>query len=476
MDQEDFLLRPSDEAHTAALRTCRWIKPVMLAAFMMLALVANTGWTRRGHRPASKNPPAIRLGVRLFMDDRFSTPKGDLRASCSTCHLLDEDPQGPRAHADFLARSWIPWRMQDPRRNELRNSPTILDAAKMPRLHFDGEFGSIEELVKGTLLGRTMGWLPGEQAQALQHVADVIMKDTGQGPGAEGSYRDQFKQAYGIDLKKLTPDEIINWVARAIGDYMRTLHTERTSPYDQFIRINGLETEPARGEDVKAFARRLLERIARLESQGRLNLAKDFDAQALTGLKTFFRATGAAATGNCVTCHAPPLFTDLSFHNLGISQREYDEVHGAGSFAALPIPDAAQAIRPSAQFRETPAKAKPGAADLGYWNFANLTSSPLRRAGENDDQFLRRMIGRFKTPTLRDLAYSHPYMHTGAYATLESALSELMRLSEMARAGGVRAADEELSGIRITEAEIPPLAAFLNTLNDDLKRAHRPLD
>jgi len=74
--------------------------------------------------------PSVRLGDRLFRDDRFSTPDGDLPASCSHCHLYDEDPQGMRAYADFFNRSWVSFRMQDQRRLELRNSPSILDALR----------------------------------------------------------------------------------------------------------------------------------------------------------------------------------------------------------------------------------------------------------------------------------------------------------------------------------------------------------
>ena len=80
------------------------------------------------------------------------------------------------------------------------------------------------------------------------------------------------------------------------------------------------------------------------------------------------------------------------------------------------------------------------------------------------------MIGAFKTPTLRHLAYSQPYMHTGAYVSLEGVVRELIRLSEMARAGRIRQADEELPKIRLTEADIAPLLAFLSTLNEGLTR------
>jgi cytochrome c peroxidase len=218
----------------------------------------------------------------------------------------------------------------------------------------------------------------------------------------------------------------------------------------------------------------VLARIASLEAKQEIILTAGFDAAALKGLKTFLTTSGSSSVGNCVACHAPPLFTDFSFHNIGISQSEYDRVHGEGSFSHLEIPSAARAVRPSARFRETPAAKKSGWADLGYWNFADLKTSPLRTANESDEQFLQRMIATFKTPTLRNLDFSPPYMHTGGFSTIESALGELMRLSEMARAGEVREADKELAKITISETDIAPLAAFLRTLNENLKKAaHR---
>jgi cytochrome c peroxidase len=185
-------------------------------------------------------------------------------------------------------------------------------------------------------------------------------------------------------------------------------------------------------------------------------------------MKTFFNTE----TGNCATCHAPPLFTDFSFHNLGVSQIEYDRVHGEGKFASLVIPDSTTARRPSAQFRENPAREKPGEVDLGFWNFVDLKTSPLRRAGESDDLFLRRMTAAFKTPTLRNLAYTQPYFHDGTIQSLEETLETMIRLSEMARAGRVRESDEELAKIRIGAADIAPLVAFMNSLNEDLKKGY----
>jgi len=251
---------------------------------------------------------------------------------------------------------------------------------------------------------------------------------------------------------------------------MRTQNSARTTPYDRFVQANGLSAQPAQGEDPKLFAGRLLGNVAALENKRALKLPGGFSGVALAGLKVFLRTNGSGSTGNCATCHAPPLFTDFSFHNMGISQSEYDRVNGDGSFAELKIPAAAEAHRPSAQFREIPSKRNPGFADLGHWNFVDLKASPLRRVGESDDQFLQRMVAAFKTPTLRNLDYTQPYMHTGGFTAIESALAELMRLSDLARAGQVRSGDEELTRIRITEGDIPSLVAFLKTLNEDFKR------
>jgi cytochrome c peroxidase len=256
---------------------------------------------------------------------------------------------------------------------------------------------------------------------------------------------------------------------------MRTIKSRKNSLYDQFVRANNLVAEPANGESAATFGQRLLAQVSALESRHALKLPVGFKADALRGLKIFFRTANTNSTtavGNCVACHTPPLFTDFSFHNVGVSQRDYDKVHGEGQFADLSIPEAADANRPASQFRKVPAKAKPGAVDLGHWNFVDLKTSPMRRLGESDDQFLRRMIGAFKTPTLRNLAYSAPYLHTGSLTSLTDVINEMIESSELARAGRLRAVDEEMQKVRIAEGDIPSLLAFLGALNENLKKVH----
>lgn len=446
-------------AESGLPRRVKWLT----AAFVSLTFIC------AAQAESKQSQDQVRLGARLFRDQHFSSPKGDLITSCSSCHLYSEDPEKIHAFTDSFARSWVPWRTNDPRRDGLRNTPTLFDVSETARLHFDGEFKSLEELVKGTISGRTYGWLPGEQSDALQQIYQTVINDTGNNNAEEVSYRDQFKRAYGADLEKLNREEVVNLIARAVSDYLRTLKSTKTSPYDKFTQVNGLDTGPAQNETAAAFAKRMLARVSELEAKGQLKTTGSFGVDAVEGMKIFFRTEGARSTGNCVSCHRPPLFTDSSFHNMGVSQGEYDSLHGEGSFAALDIPNYAGTNRPSARFRETPSRDKPGYADLGYWNFVNVSNSPLRRAEENDEQFLKRMTATFKTPTLRNLNYSQPYMHNGAFHSLDDVLNELMRLSMLARDGRVREADEGLGAIKIGEADTRPLIAFLNALNERLQ-------
>ena len=105
---------------------------------------------------------------------------------------------------------------------------------------------------------------------------------------------------------------------------------------------------------------------------------------------------------NCVACHSGPNFSDEGFHNIGL---EGDDL---GRFAKLPI------------------KISKGA---------------------------------FKTPTLRDVALVAPYMHNGAYRTLEEVIDHYDR-------GGDNKdnLDPSMHPLGLTAREKLDLVQFLKTL------------
>ena len=113
-------------------------------------------------------------------------PFRGMSMNCRTCHLVDDVLVSPgggmRAYADFAHRSPIPARA-DGKTHAPRNSPPLvnssLDRPGGVLFHFDAEFNSMEDLVAGTYTGRNFGWLPGEKAQAIAHIAKVVREDDG---------------------------------------------------------------------------------------------------------------------------------------------------------------------------------------------------------------------------------------------------------------------------------------------------------
>lgn len=73
--------------------------------------------------------------------------------------------------------------------------------------------------------------------------------------------------------------------------------------------------------------------------------------------------------------------------------------------------------------------------------------------------------GSFKTPPLRNLPRTDPYLHDGSAATLEDALRHHMGLVEAARAEE-EGVDPLFGEIRISEADIEPLVQFLLMLDE----------
>ena len=426
-----------------------------IAALCCIGVLSTVAQTAKV--PVTNSALAL-LGKKLFEDTRLSSLAGDLQTSCASCHRVD-DPQGDRAFTEALARSWHPWRAEDPGRDTLRNTPTLFDVAQMPLLHHDGEFRSLEEQVRKTLAGRNMGWLPGEEAMALARVDTVLRSDTG-----PDSYESLITRAFGKVPRELDTAALIDGATVALVEFMRGLTTPRNSLYDEFVVLNDLPDAPASGESARDYADRVLAVLADKEAGDGVQRPSEFSPAALQGYKVFLGDSVAGKSGNCVACHVPPLFTDFSFHNAGVTQETYDRLHGQGRFAELALPEAG-APRPDPSALRIESVGDRKAIDLGYWNFAEAATSPFRRSGESGADFLKRMQGAFKTPSLRHLGSTDPYMHNGAYPTLDGAIRQKSRAGIAAREQRLWNADAEISVIDIDAESVAKLFAFLDTLN-----------
>ncbi len=407
--------------------------------------------------------PALRLGKRLFVDKQFTNPASNVPGSCHSCHRPDWAPGARRAYSDSQRYSLVPTHFgEGTKRTTLRNTPSLLDVGGHARFHHDGRFATLEESIATEITSSHLGW--SERESALEEIHRILLNDAEVDRVGGGTYCEHFKRAYGIDLGAMTREKAVGWVVKCLAEYVASLKSTRTSAFDAFVDMNRLPPGPKKGESVKAFGESLLARVTGLEVRKELKIHAGFSREAYAGFKIFMRTTGKARTGNCVACHSLPLFTDGAFHNTGIAQAEYDAEHGGGSFAKLAVPNAADARRPIEGFGPKIEKGKQVHADLGYWNFVERPEAASER--EEGDSFLADAVGAFKTPTLRNLKYTDPYMHNGAYRTLEEAVAQKVKACALAKSGALRSGDGALSVMNITNEDIAPLIAFLTTLND----------
>jgi cytochrome c peroxidase len=459
--------------------------------------------------------------------------------NCRSCHFVTEftgvKGVGNRTYADFVAHSPIPRNINgitSTPRNAMQMVGSLQPHSGPAFLHFDGEFATPQDLALATLTGRNFGWAPEQYQQSIAHIAKVIREDNGNNAGSNTythgiSYAKIFlgtdpaipadsllPAQYRVDVTTATDEAIVQDMAKLVAAYMAGLLFKQdefgryiASPYDVFLRVNHLPTQPKAGETQSQYAQRLLGLVKNLASpvfvDGSYGSFKyhpqnfAFGATELQGLLIFLTAAqgatdGSQHAGNCVSCHLLPDFTDFRFHNTGVSQEEYDAANGTGTFAQLVVPGLADrsanpdlylpasANHPNAseRFRHPPVAGSPQYADLGLWNVYLNGDMPNPQPNLNAfvcasasncavDQGLATTIAQFKTPTLRDLEDSAPYFHNGSKAKFNDVVNFYINSSQLARQGLLRNAAVEFAAMSLSAADLNALVAFLKSLTED---------
>ncbi len=489
----------------------------------------------------------VQLGEKLFKDDRFSQrffvkAKGDYNQplsdgdpgleqldipgatiphplqgqqySCASCHLVDqaaseENPFAVFAYNDFAARTLVPLR-DDKTKETLRNSMNLVisNLQEGKPLHWDGEFFNGVDLTCATLVGRNMGWKSAEEAQAKQNIVNVIRKDDGRyssDSDVQESYRTAFLKL-GIKIEELSDQQVRTQVCQSINTYMQSLDFSRDSSgafngsaYDQFLELNGLRRQPKANESHRDYLQYIRDHLNYktdwkfVEATGLSfhDHDSEFGALELQGMKVFF------TRGQCASCHQPPEFTDFNFHNTGLSQLEYENVHEPGAFAALTLPNWEEREKQKKKFfvatgknplwegvmAKTPSVDQPEFVDLGVWNVLghpdkqkvqkvlreNLCESARRPdcSQWTDQDYLNYAMGAFKTTTLRDLGQTAPYFHNGISPSLDHTLRVYFAVSHMARDGRLVNPDPMLKAMHMMPHDFASMKAFLQSLDED---------
>lgn len=147
--------------------------------------------------------------------------------------------------------------------------------------------------------------------------------------------------------------------------------------------------------------------------------------------------------GQCDLCHSGPNFTDMEFHSTRVPLARKDLRRDSGRHAGI----------------------------------EKLLSNPFNGAGPHSDDpaaghakldFLTTrtdLIGQFKTPSLRNVAVTPPYMHAGQFATLRDVLRHYSTF-ENAFDHTPGHFERMLEPLNLTEGETEDLLAFLESLTD----------
>lgn len=159
----------------------------------------------------------------------------------------------------------------------------------------------------------------------------------------------------------------------------------------------------------------------------------ELDIEARRGLLLF------VGRGGCTLCHSGPLLSDREFHNIGLGPRPNLKLD-VGRF------DGAEKVL------DDPMNGL-GALSDGRDAAINDRLRFLVQKPNN--------LGEFKTPALRSVAATAPYMHDGRFATLDAVLEFYSTLDERPAIGH---REETLVPLRLDDGERTALKAFLAAL------------
>ena len=305
--------------------------------------------------PDPPTPARVRLGRWLFFDRRLSA---DGSISCASCHQPEHALSQTTAVATGVGGT-----------RGRRKVPTIVNLALPNRwsnfadapvgaFFWDGRARSLERQALEPIATSF------EMGNSHQAMVSTVSRSVG--------YARYFTEAFGD--ARVTKER----VAHAIADYERT-RMSGNSPFDRW------------------------------------RTGKDRSAVTESVKRGFDLFSGKAA---CAPCHAPPLFTDGGFHNLGIG-----------------------------------------------WNPETKTFVDEGRYAVTRGSVFEGDPGSFKTPTLREVSRHAPYMHDGSIATLRDVVDFYNRagtanpdLDDRLRRRGP---------LGLTQEEIDDLVAFLGSLEGE---------
>lgn len=366
----------------------------------------------------SADPRAAHFGRFLFFDTALS---GSGTMNCATCHKPE------LAFTDGLP-------VAEAASTGTRNTPSILNAAHYPWLNWDGSADTL--------------WMqaarPLEAAHELNSTRTTVAKAIALDPERRAAYEAIFGKLPPASRFESMPDratpsaeagspdhnawltmpepdrdlatQVFVNICKAIAAYEHRL-TSRNSPFDRFA--NALATG-----DLQEWA-----------NQGN----PGFGQTELAGFELF------AGQADCIACHAGPFFSDFAFHSVRVAPTAGPPQIDPGRYDALGAL-VANPLNSAGPHSDDPQS--PRASRLTY----------LTNPGTN--------WGRFRTPSLRNVAVTAPYMHAGQFESLDRVLDHYSTFEHALPPDHHDAQERLLRPLNLSPDQRNAIIAFLHALTD----------
>ena len=256
----------------------------------------------------------------------------------------------------------------------------------------------------------------------------------------------QFWDGREPDLESQAKQPLINPVEHGLANYEPILEIARTDPYylKAFQSVFGVTGKQITidhvAKAIASFERTLVSGNSPFDRYYFKGQGNALTEAQVRGFQLFI------GQGRCVSCHTieqnQALFTDNRFHNIGIGINQIQQ----------DIPRLTKAFL----------EAKNKGGNVDEMVLSDKKSSELGRFAVTGELS---QIGAFKTPSLRNVELTAPYMHDGSLKTLKEVMIHYNN-------GGVTKAGEPVNdflsgGIRplnLTDMQLDDLVAFMKAL------------
>ena len=302
-------------------------------------------------------PAAAEFGHRLYFDTRLSS---NGQVACATCHKPELMFTDGLALAVGVGIGPM-------------HTPSLVGLSYSPWFYWDGR--------KDSQWAQALAPLEAKHEHGTDRVQllHLISSDT--------VYRDMYENVFGpLSLPAMLPES-----GTPDGDAQQqaswnALDTEMQTGISQFFANLG--------KAIAAYERKILPGSTRFDDYAAQVVAGSDGDNALnnsekSGLKLFI------GKGQCVTCHNGPLFTNHEFHNTGVLAVS-GQMPSMGRYDGIRISQ------------------EDSFNCLGEFSDASTQECiELRFARDAND-----LVGAMKTPTLRNISETAPYMHGGQMTDL----------------------------------------------------------